>query len=64
MIKLEQARLGEDSSLDVLMSEVGTDGKALGEKLNGSHLIGEADKGDFAITPRNPIVVKNEGLRQ
>ena len=60
MVEFEQAWLGEDSSLDVLMNEARSDGKLLGEKLHGTGMVSESDKGDLAIPPRNPLVVKDE----
>jgi hypothetical protein len=64
MVELEQAGFSEDSSLDVLMNEPASELKALGEKLDSARLIGKTDKGDFAITPRDPVVVKNKGIRK
>jgi hypothetical protein len=64
MVELEQAWFREDRSLDVLMSEPAIDLKALGKKLNTAGLVRETDKGDFAIPPRDGVVVKNKGLRQ
>jgi hypothetical protein len=62
MVELEQTGLGEDSSLDVLMNEPGSDFKAFGEKLDGAFLVSETDEGDFAITPRDSVLVKNKGF--
>ena len=60
MVEFEQAGLGEDSSLDVLMNESRSDGKLLGEKLHGASMVSESDKGDLAIAPRNPLLVKGK----
>ena len=62
MVELEQTGLGEDSSLDVLVNEPGSDFKAFGEKLDGACLVSETDKGDFAITPRDSVLMKNKGF--
>jgi hypothetical protein len=64
MVELEQAGFSEDRSLDVLMNEPASDLKALSEKLDGACLVRETDKGDFAITPRDLVIVKNKGLRE
>lgn len=62
MVELEQTGLSEDSSLDVLMNEPGNDFKAFCEKLDGACLVSETDKGDFAITPRDSVLVKSKGF--
>ena len=64
MVEFEPARFGKDCSLDVFMNEAGSDGKALGEKLDSTGVVGKSDKGDLAITPWDAFVMKDKGLRQ
>ena len=64
MEELEQVLFGEDSPSDVLVEESFGNLKALGKKVNGTCAVCETDKGNFAITPWERLVVKCKGLRQ
>lgn len=51
MVELEQAKFGEDGSLDVLVDESWGNPKALAEELHSALAIGKADKRDFPFPP-------------
>ena len=63
MEELEQVLFGEDGPPDVLVDKSFGNLEAFGKEVNGTCAVGETDKGNFAITPREWLVVKYKGLR-
>jgi hypothetical protein len=64
VIELEQAKFGEDGSVDVLVDQPGGNLKALGEELDSALAIREPDNRDFALSPGYGATVEGKGLGQ
>lgn len=64
MKELEQVWFGEDGSLDIFVHESWGDLEAFREEVNSALVVRETDKGDFAVTPRDGLMVQGKGLAQ
>ena len=63
MEELEQVLFGEDRPTDVFMDKVRCNLEPFRKEVNGACVIGETNKGDFALPPWKALAVKEKGLR-